>query len=83
VPTYFFIVSIPGDDGCRRFRYLTGALHECRRPASDCRPGTTMLPAFVLLTAFSNGCTALTGVEAVSNGVPAFKPPESRNARRP
>jgi hypothetical protein len=34
----------------------------------------------VLLTAFSNGCTALTGVEAVSNGVPAFRPPESRNA---
>ena len=43
-------------------------------------PGTTLLPVFVLLTAFSNGCTALTGVEAVSNGVPAFKPPESRNA---
>ena len=34
----------------------------------------------MLLTAFSNGCTALTGVEAVSNGVPAFRPPESRNA---
>jgi len=32
------------------------------------------------LTAFSNGCTAMTGVEAVSNGVPAFRPPESRNA---
>ena len=39
-----------------------------------------MLPLFLLLTAFSNGCTALTGVEAVSNGVPAFRPPESRNA---
>ena len=35
---------------------------------------------FMLLTAFSNGCTALTGVEAVSNGVPAFRPPESKNA---
>ena len=34
----------------------------------------------MLLTAFSNGCTAMTGVEAVSNGVPAFRPPESRNA---
>jgi hypothetical protein len=33
-----------------------------------------------LLRAFSNGCTAMTGVEAVSNGVPAFKPPEARNA---
>jgi hypothetical protein len=35
---------------------------------------------FMLLTAFSNGCTAMTGVEAVSNGVPAFRPPEAKNA---
>ena len=35
---------------------------------------------FLLLSAFANGCTALTGVEAISNGVPAFRPPESRNA---
>ena len=35
---------------------------------------------FLLLTAFANGCTAMTGVEAVSNGVPAFRPPESKNA---
>ena len=41
---------------------------------------TQPLTLFLLLTAFSNGCTAMTGVEAVSNGVPAFKPPESKNA---
>ncbi|HEV3169097.1 MAG TPA: APC family permease [Actinocrinis sp.] len=35
---------------------------------------------FLLLRAFSSGCTALTGVEAISNGVPAFKPPKSKNA---
>ena len=35
---------------------------------------------FLLLRAFSSGCAALTGVEAISNGVPAFKPPKSRNA---
>ena len=35
---------------------------------------------FLLLHAFSSGCTALTGAEAISNGVPAFRPPESRNA---
>ena len=35
---------------------------------------------FLLLSAFANGCTALTGVEAISNGVPAFKKPECRNA---
>src|SRR5215467_3579995 len=32
------------------------------------------------MTAFANGCTAMTGVEAVSDGVPAFRPPESKNA---
>jgi len=38
------------------------------------------LSIFVILRAFANGCTALTGIEAISNGVPAFKPPEARNA---
>jgi amino acid transporter len=36
--------------------------------------------SFLLLRAFSSGCTALTGVEAISNGVPAFRPPKSKNA---
>jgi amino acid transporter len=40
------------------------------------------LTAFLVLKAFSTGCTALTGIEAISNGVPAFQPPESRNAGR-
>jgi amino acid transporter len=39
-----------------------------------------LLTAFLVLRAFASGCTALTGVEAVSNGVPAFQPPKSRNA---
>ena len=39
-----------------------------------------LLLAFLLLRAFSSGCTALTGVEAISNGVPAFKKPKSKNA---
>ena len=38
------------------------------------------LSLFLILSAFANGCTALTGVEAISNGVPAFRPPEARNA---
>ena len=38
------------------------------------------LTAFAVLTAFANGCTAMTGVEAISDGVPAFEPPESKNA---
>ena len=60
-------------------RVLTGTVH----PVSPVDPVvSTSQPftLFLLLTAFSNGCTAMTGVEAVSNGVPAFRPPESKNA---
>jgi amino acid transporter len=38
------------------------------------------ITAFLIMHAFATGCTALTGIEAISNGVPAFKPPESKNA---
>jgi hypothetical protein len=79
VPTYFFIVSILTMLGLGAWRHLTGAIapaHELAHPAG----ATQLLTTFALLTAFSNGCTAMTGVEAVSNGVPAFRPPESRNA---
>src|SRR5690349_10551819 len=79
-PTYLFIVSIFVMIAVGAFRYMSGTLHEVPPPAQPLPAGTAMLPLFVLLTAFSNGCTALTGVEAVSNGVPAFRPPESRNA---
>lgn len=45
---------------------------------------TTLQPltSILILHAFATGCTALTGIEAISNGVPAFKPPESKNAGR-
>ena len=79
-PTYVFIVSILAMIAVGAFRYVTGTLHAVPAPEPPLPPGTTALPLFMLLTAFSNGCTALTGVEAVSNGVPAFRPPESRNA---
>jgi amino acid transporter len=79
-PTYFFIVSILLMIAVGTARYFTGTLQPVPAPPHPLPPGTTLLPLFVLLTAFSNGCTALTGVEAVSNGVPAFRPPESRNA---
>ena len=48
------------------------------RPARD---GTSALGLLLILRAFAAGSVALTGTEAVSNGVPAFKPPEPRNAR--
>jgi len=79
-PTYFFIISILTMIAVGAWRYFTGAIQPIAPVEQPLPPGTTILPLFVLLTAFSNGCTALTGVEAVSNGVPAFRPPESRNA---
>jgi len=45
-------------------------------------PATHPLTPFLVLRTFSAGCTALTGIEAISNGVPAFEPPEARNAGR-
>lgn len=45
-------------------------------------PSIQPLTTFLVLRAFSSGCTALTGIEAISNGVPAFQPPEARNAGR-
>jgi len=43
-------------------------------------PPSEPLTAFLILHTFSAGCTALTGIEAISNGVPAFRPPEAKNA---
>jgi len=82
VPTYFFIVGVLGMLAVGAWRYFTGTLVATVAPSSVTGElgSAGMLTTFALLTAFSNGCTAMTGVEAVSNGVPAFKPPESRNA---
>src|SRR5713226_3684212 len=79
IPTYFFVVCILTLIGVGLYRYLTGGmtpLEALPGRATASRPLTT----FLLLTAFANGCTAMTGVEAVSDGVPAFRPPEAKNA---
>src|SRR4029079_1749667 len=66
-PTYFFIISILVMIAVGAARYVTGTLEPLPRAERRLQPGAAMLRVFVLLTAFSNGCTALTGVEAVSN----------------
>jgi len=79
VPTYFFIGTALLLIAVGAFRALTGSIH----PVVAVDPVQSVhepLTLFLLLTAFANGCTAMTGVEAVSNGVPAFEPPESKNA---
>jgi amino acid transporter len=79
VPTYFFVAGIAVLLLVGAFRYITGTIVpvEATLPPDA---GRAPLTTFLLLTAFANGCTAMTGVEAVSNGVPAFRPPESKNA---
>jgi amino acid transporter len=79
IPTYFFIAMMLGLIGAGAWRYLAGGIVPV--VAVDPVPiGGGTIGTFVLLRAFSNGCTAMTGVEAVSNGVPAFRPPEARHA---
>jgi len=78
-PTYFFVVSILGMVGYGLIAAAFGWLPEARYEPHP--PGLEGIGLFLLLRAYSAGCTALTGVEAVSNGVQALKPPEGRNAQ--
>ena len=79
VPTYFFVVSVMVLLAAGTYRLLTGTIVPVDLPL-PLNAGHQPLTMFLLLTAFANGCTAMTGVEAVSNGVPAFRPPEAKNA---
>jgi amino acid transporter len=80
VPTYFFLVMIMGLLAAGGWRFATGQVVPLEAAGHLTPAGTTALTAFLVLRAFANGCTAMTGVEAVSNGVPAFRPPEAKNA---
>ena len=82
-PTYVYLVSIFGLLGYGMFRYVTGTLPVYEPPADwvQAAHGGEALSLFLILRAFSSGSVALTGTEAVSNGVPAFKPPEPRHAQ--
>ena len=79
-PTYFFVGSIFVMLADGSWRFLSGDLAVPIHPSVLPTRHVDALATFAILTAFSNGCTAMTGVEAVSNGVPAFRPPESKNA---
>jgi amino acid transporter len=78
-PTYLFIVSILGMTAYGVIGTSLGILPEA--PYQPHPPGLEAIGLFLLLRAFSAGCTALTGIEAVSDGIPAFRPPEAHNAR--
>ncbi|WP_426512885.1 APC family permease [Dactylosporangium sp. McL0621] len=84
VPTYAFIAGIVATIVVGALRYLNGhppVAESARYTIAPHAAGLAGLAlVFVTLRAFSSGCTALTGIEAVSNGVPAFRRPNSRNA---
>jgi amino acid transporter len=83
IPTYVFVVGFIGMIVWGVGHYLTAGT--AATPASEAlkfAEGYRLQPlsTFLLLGAFANGCAALTGVEAISNGITAFKQPESQNA---
>jgi amino acid transporter len=86
IPTYVYVVGILGLLGYGLFLFATGNLPPYEPPAdwltAEAQHGEAQaLGVLLLLRAFSSGSVALTGTEAVSNGVPAFKSPEIPNAQ--
>ena len=86
-PTYAFMVSIIGMCSYGLLRFIAGDLPRVESANLHIQesPGygssmTTVALMFLLIRAFASGCAALTGVEAISNGVPAFRKPKSKNA---
>ncbi|WP_328323081.1 APC family permease [Kribbella sp. NBC_00382] len=86
IPTYIFMASIIGMAIWGFIRLSAGNLPLADSAQFDIAPETGheifggLAGAFLLARAFSSGCAALTGVEAISNGVPAFRKPKSKNA---
>ncbi len=87
VPTYLFIIGMAAMCGTGLYLMIVGRLPEVESASLqiEASPGyegelTTLGLMILLARAFSSGCAALTGVEAISNGVPAFRRPKSRNA---
>ncbi len=89
-PTYFFVVSMVLMLAAGFIREVTGSLHVYTYPTGDPNafrlgsghPVLAVGAIYILLKAFANGGSSLTGLEAISNGVGAFKRPEGPNARR-
>ncbi|MFL6467211.1 MAG: APC family permease, partial [Pyrinomonadaceae bacterium] len=86
-PTYAFLISFLFMIGFGLIKYLFGgAVVAASAPTEELKLAEGYVPQalsmFLILGAFSNGCAALTGIEAISNGVMAFKQPEARNASR-
>jgi amino acid transporter len=79
-PTYLFVGMMYLLIGVGLFKLMTGDFSYTPPPSAKAF-GTEGLGVFLILRAFAQGCSAMTGTEAISNGVPAFKAPEAGNAR--
>jgi amino acid transporter len=82
IPTYGFVVAILATVALGLVRCVGGCppVHEAAVPVEGLAQGAAAIGVWALLRAFASGSTALTGVEAISNGVPAFRRPQARNA---
>lgn len=80
LPTYVFILTMIVTIVVGLIRFSSGSYTPQEQEVVVTNAGDTLI--FVILRAFASGCTALTGVEAVSNGVPNFKDPATVNAKR-
>jgi amino acid transporter len=84
-PVYVYLASMLGLLGYGVVRYAVGDVPAYVPPPEDpahaAAHGVQVLSVFLVLRAFASGAVGLTGTEAVADGVGAFKPPESRNAR--
>jgi amino acid transporter len=80
IPTYMFVGMALLVIGMGIMNVATGSAHIVPPSKFAEKAGTEAFTIFLLLKAFAGGSVALTGVEAIANGVPAFKPPEAKNA---
>ena len=87
IPAYLFMAAVGSTAVFGFFQYVTGNLGQAESAAFDLAPTSAfdqglvgVAGAFLVARAFASGCAALTGVEAISNGVPMFKKPKSHNA---
>ncbi len=80
VPTYMFVTMALFIVASGLFHIATGSVTPLPHQGEAVKMGTEVLGVVLILRAFASGSVALTGVEAIANGVPAFKPPEAKNA---
>ncbi len=82
IPTYFFLGMMFLTLGIGFYRWAAGTLPTVSGVEEMAAQSLAPLGLFLILRAFSSGSTALTGIEAISNGITAFREPRSRNAAR-